>query len=418
MSEVASPARDGSIGTVRNGARRPPGHGTPRRILIVHNRYQMRGGEDAAVEREAAALVRAGQRVETLFFSNDSIRTGADRLRTALEAGGAPRGVAAVLDAARRFRPDIVHVHNWFPLVSPAVHPALRATGVATVQTLHNYRVTCASATLMREGAPCEECVTGTPYRAVLHGCYRGSRAGSLAVARMIDRHRRAGTFVRDVDRLIALTDFAAGRFVAAGLPAARLRVKPNGLPDPGPPDGRPRAGLLYVGRLSAEKGLAVLAAAAALGGLSVDVIGEGPLSGPLAGAPGLNLVGAREPEAVRAAMARAAAVVVPSLWYEGLPMVIAEAFAAGTPVVASRIGALAEIVEDGVTGLHAAAGDAADLARVLARVGAEPEAALRMGRAARAAYEARWTEAATTSALLSIYDEAAASRAETEVAR
>ncbi|MFE1601174.1 glycosyltransferase [Methylobacterium sp. ID0610] len=380
------------------------------RVLVVHNRYQIRGGEDAVVEREAAALARAGCGVEAVFVSNDDIRGPVDRLRTALEAAHAPRGIARVLEAVRSFRPDIVHAHNTFPLISPAVHAAVRAAGPATVQTLHNFRVACAGAMLMRDGAPCETCLTGSPYAAVRHGCYRGSRAGSLAVARMIDRHRRAGTWTRSVDAFVALTEFARGRFIAAGLPADRIAVKPNGLADPGPSEAR-RDGILFAGRLSREKELETLAAAAARLDAPVAVVGDGPLRADLVGAPGLRLAGPLPAAEVQDRMARAAALVVPSLWYEGLPMVVVEAFAAGTPVIASRIGALADLIEDGVTGLLVTPGDPDDLARACHRILADPPAARRMGAAARAAYARSWTEEATTASLLAIYRRALASR-------
>ncbi|TGD95726.1 glycosyltransferase [Methylobacterium nonmethylotrophicum] len=382
------------------------------RILVAHNRYQIRGGEDAAVARDVAALERAGCAVEVVYLDNEAIDSGLARLEAAFSATHAPRGIARVMAAARRFAPDVVHVHNFFPLLSPGIHAAARAAGHATVQTLHNYRLICAGALLMRDGAPCEECVTGSPYRAVRFRCYRGSRLGSLAVARMVDHHRRAGTWRRDVDRFVALTPFARERFVAAGFPAGRIRIRPNGLPDPGPPSGASRDGLLYVGRLSPEKGLLVLAEAAARIGTRVTAIGEGPLAGALAGHPGLDLRGPCAPNAVQAAMARAAALVVPSLWYEGLPMVVAEAFAAGTPVVASRIGALASLVADGTTGLLAAPGDPAALALALARIRDDPAAAAAMGRAARTVYERDWREDVTTRALLAIYRDAVAARA------
>ncbi|MGF3023459.1 glycosyltransferase family 4 protein [Methylobacterium aquaticum] len=384
----------------------------PLRVLVAHNRYQVRGGEDAAVARDLAALDRAGCAVEAVFLDNGAIESGLSRLRAAVAAPQAPEGIARVMAAARRFAPDVIHVHNFFPLLSPGIHAAARAAGYATVQTLHNYRLLCANAFLMRDGAPCELCVAGSPYQAVRFACYRGSRAGSLAVARMIDHHRRAGTWRRDVDRLIALTPFARDRFIAAGLPADKIRIRPNGLPDPGLPADGPRQGLLYVGRLSPEKGVTTLAEAATRAGARVTVIGEGPLAQALAGHPGLDLKGALPAASVRAAMARACALVVPSLWYEGLPMVVAEAFAAGTPVVASRIGALAGLVTDGVTGLLAAPGDPSDLAGALGRITGDPAGAAAMGREARAVYERAWHEDVTTRALLDIYRDAIAARA------
>lgn len=383
----------------------------PVRVLIVHNRYQQSGGEDAAVERDIASLTRAGHPVEAMVFENDSIASASARLWTALEAAHAPRAIARVRAAVTRFQPEVVHVHNFFPLVSPGVHAAVRRMGVATVQTLHNFRLVCANGMLTREGRPCEVCLDRSPYHAVRYRCYRGSRLGSLAVARMIDAHRRADTWTHQVNRFIALTSFARSFFERAGLPPARIRVRPNGLPDPGQPDLRPRSGILFVGRLSAEKGVDVLQAAARLSRASVTVIGKGPLADVLAEEPQLKLLGLRDHKDVQAAMACAAAVVVPSLWYEGLPMVIAEAFAAGTPVIASRIGALADLVEDGVTGLHVTPGDAADLARAMDRIVETPEAARSMGQAARRVYERDWAEDVTTRSLLAIYAEAIASR-------
>jgi glycosyltransferase involved in cell wall biosynthesis len=383
----------------------------PLRILIAHNRYQVRGGEDAAVARDLAALERAGCAVEAVYLDNEAIDSGLARLRTAREVAYAPRGIARVMAVARRFAPDVVHVHNSFPLLSPGIHAVARAAGHATVQTLHNYRLICPGALLMRDGTPCEICVTGSPFQAVRFGCYRGSRVGTLAVARMVDSHRRAGTWRRDVDRFVALTPFARERFVAAGFPAERIRIRANGLPDPGPPSDAPRDGILYVGRLSLEKGVLVLAEAAARSRARITVIGEGPLAGALAGHPGLDLRGPCAPDAVQAAMARAVAVVIPSVCYEGLPMAMVESFAVGTPVVASRIGSLASLVTDGTTGLLAEAGDPADLARALDRIHNDPAAAT-MGRAARAVYEREWREDVTTRALLEIYREAVAARA------
>lgn len=381
------------------------------RVLVAHNRYQRRGGEEAAVERDVSALRGAGLTVDVVMLHNDDIASPLDRIRVALETAHAPGGIARVMAAAAAFRPDVVHVHNSFPLISPGVHAGVRAAGIATVQTLHNYRLTCANGMLTRDGHPCEDCIGGSPYQAVLHACYRGSRIGSLAVAHGIDRHRRLGTWRRDVDRFIALTEFARGRFIAAGLPADRIRVRPNGLADPGMPVERPRAGALFVGRLTTEKGVEVLAEAARLSRTPVTVIGDGPLASRLIDAPGLTLLGSRDPYAVRDAMRDAAVVVVPSLWYEGLPNVIVEAFSVGTPVIASRIGALASIIEDRDTGLLVTPGAAGDLAAALDWVEDQADEVRRMGARARAAYQIQWAESVTTDALLSIYAEAVASR-------
>jgi glycosyltransferase involved in cell wall biosynthesis len=225
----------------------------------------------------------------------------------------------------------------------------------------------------------------------------------------MIDTHRRAGTWQGDVDRFVAMSGFARDRFVRAGFPADRIAVKPNSVDDPGEPRERERSGIVYAGRLSEEKGVRVLIEAARRTQARIVAIGEGPLAGELAAAAPPNVLfrGPLPRAAVRERIAAAEALVVPSVCYEGSPMVIAEAFAAATPVVASRIGALEGLVEDGRTGLHAQPGDAADLAEKLDRIVADKAGARLMGRRARAHYEAEWSPRANVAALMRVYAEA-----------
>ena len=381
------------------------------RILVVHNRYQIGGGEDVAVDGEIEALTQAGVDVAACIVTNDAIRGFSAKLDAALGAARSPAGVRLVRDAIRETRPDVLHVHNFFPLISPAVHAAAHAEGVATVQTLHNFRTVCAGGLLMRDGRPCETCIGGSPWWGAWHACYRGSTAASLAVARMIDAHRRAGTWQGDIDRFVAMSEFARDRFVRAGFPADRIAVKPNSVDDPGEPRERERSGIVYAGRLSEEKGVRVLIEAARRTRARIVAIGEGPLAAELAAAAPGNVLfrGPLPRAAVRERIASAEALVVPSICYEGSPMVIAEAFAAATPVVASRIGALEGLVEDGRTGLHAAAGDAADLAEKLDRIVADKAAARLMGRRGRALYEAAWSPRANVAALMRVYAEALA---------
>ncbi|KQO44937.1 glycosyltransferase [Methylobacterium sp. Leaf85] len=378
-----------------------------KRVLIVHNEYQFHGGEDSVVAQEIGALERAGCDVRLFTLSNTSIVTPIDRLRAAFQSVNSPKNIGLVLKEVDGFRPDVVHVHNYFPLISPMVHVAVRKTGTPTIQTLHNYRIICANAMLTRNGAPCEVCVGGSAYNAVLHRCYRDSRLGSLAVARSIQHHKQIGTWANHVDRFVALTEFERGRFIAAGLPGGRIAVKANGLADPGPVREGEREGLLFVGRLTSEKGIETLIAAARIAGRRVTVVGTGPLADKVAASPDLDYRGQVTPAQVRAAMREARALLVPSLWYEGLPMVVVEAFALGLPVIASRIGSLAEIVSDDVTGLHAAPGDAADLARAMTRILTDRAASERMSRAARSKYESCWSETVTTNQLMGIYADA-----------
>ncbi|MFL5150622.1 MAG: glycosyltransferase [Microvirga sp.] len=344
------------------------------RILVVHNRYQVRGGEDVAVDDEIAALRRAGIEVIARIVENDGIGGWPAKLRAALGTAHSASGVRLVREAIRDTRPDVLHAHNFFPLLSPAIHAAAQAEGVATVQTLHNFRTVCAGGLLMRDSRPCETCIGASPYWGAWHACYRGSRAGSLAAAHMIDAHRRGGTWQNHVDRFVVLSAFARERFERAGFPPEKMIVRPSSVDDPGPPEEGERAGIVYAGRLSDEKGVRVLIEAARRATFPLEIIGEGPLAAELAAAAPdhVRFRGPLPREEVRRRIASAEAVVVPSLCYEGSPLVIAEAFAAATPVVAARIGALPDLVQEGRTGLLAPPGDADGLAAELMRIGAD----------------------------------------------
>ncbi|MCZ6763664.1 MAG: glycosyltransferase, partial [Alphaproteobacteria bacterium] len=312
------------------------------------------------------------------------------------------------------FGPDIVHVHNFFPLLTPSVYDACRERSVAVVQTLHNYRTICAGALLMRDGAPCEDCIGASPYQGALHGCYRNSRVASLAVSRMIAIHLKRGTWHTHVDRFIAFTDFAKAKFVAGGLPADKIAVKPNFVDAPASAaqSGSGNAAL-YVGRLSAEKGIATLLAAWRDLDVPLRVAGDGPLrdwardTAPV----GVTLLGHLSPEALAQERHAAAFCVMPTEWYEPFGLVTVEAFASSRPVIASRRGANTELVEDGVTGLHFTPGDSHDLADKVRWASAHPEDMRRMGENARRVYEEKYTPDIGIEKLIAVYEAAIANR-------
>lgn len=375
----------------------------PLRVLLVHNRYRHRGGEDVVFEREAQLLRDAGHEVETYERHNDEI----DDIGTAAAAAQtlwSRRTVRDITAIARRFRPDVAHVHNTFPLISPSVYPALERAGVPIVQTLHNYRLMCLNAMLLREGKPCEDCLGRLPWRGVAQGCYRGSPAQSAVLAATLALHRRR-TIIAYVDRFIALTQFARGLFVRAGIPAEKIVVKPNFVPDRGRALEEGRSGFLYVGRLSGEKGIEALAGAARrVPEVRISVIGDGPLATLLQGIPNIRLLGRQGSREIRHAMLRASYLLLPSVWYEGFPMTVVEAYEAGLPVIASNIGALSEIVEHGGTGLHVPAGDIQALAQCMRETAGQPPRADQMGCRARRLFEERYAEQQAVSALESIY--------------
>ncbi|MEO3693392.1 glycosyltransferase [Roseateles paludis] len=375
------------------------------RVLIAHNAYQHRGGEDSVVDDELRLLRDHGHEVELLSAHNDEI-AGMGKVALLGRTVWSRPAADALRAKCSSFRPDVLHVHNSFPLLSPAIHWQAQAIGVPVVQTLHNFRLMCPQAMLLREGRVCEDCVGRVPWRGVVRACYRDSVVQSGVLTGMLVVHRALGTWQRRVNRFIALNEFCRSKFIQGGLPAERIRVKPNFVSREEPADSE-RQGFLFVGRLSPEKGLEVLATAAERAGLEVDVVGTGPLAEPMAGRAGLRLQGGQPMPEVLARMEAAQALVLPSIWYENFPRTLVEAFACGLPVIASRLGGMAELIEDGVTGLLFQPGDAQDLAAKLTWARANGDALRAMGRAARARYEALYGPERNVSQLLEIYEEA-----------
>ncbi len=389
------------------------------RILLVHNRYRQPGGEDAAFEAEAGMLRRAGHAVRT-FAVETRAPTPIEAPAFAARALWSLHARRALRPALASFQPEIVHFHNTFPLLSPAVYYECRKAGVPVVQTLHNYRLLCAAGTLFRAGAVCEECPRARSLRpALLHGCYRGSRAQTAVVAAMLGLHRTLGTWDREVGAYIALTEFARRKLVEGGLPEAKVFVKPNFVAPAAavpPSAAAPSAGAgsyaLFVGRLSPEKGIRTLLEAWRLvAGIPLLVAGDGPLRGEADAAASrlgggrLRILGWQDRGRVGELMRGARFLVFPSLWYESFPLVLAESFGCGLPVVAAGLGAAAEIVRDGRSGLHFRPGDAADLAARAAWLWSRPGECRRMGVEGRAQFEAEYGEPRNCRTLMGIYE-------------
>jgi glycosyltransferase involved in cell wall biosynthesis len=379
------------------------------RVLIVHNRYQQAGGEDTVVANEQALMEQQGWETRLWSVSNDAIATSWSKIAAAVRAPYSHAARKRLAQVIADFRPAIVHVHNFFPLLSPSVYDACRDAGVAVVQSLHNYRTICPGAQLTRDGHECEDCIGASPYQAALHGCYRGSHLGSLAVARMVDLHRRRGTWSRKVDRFIALSLFAKGKFLAAGFPADRMAVKPNFAADRMITDTAPRAGALYVGRLSPEKGISTLVKAWRGLDVPLRLVGDGPLRESIGSAanPQIVMLGRKAPADVAAEMAQAAVLIMPSAWPENCPMVILEAFCQSLPVIASCIPAIQEIVEDGASGLLFAQRDPEELAAKVRWAHQNPGAMRTMGANARKIYEQRYSPCVNFGQLVKIYEAA-----------
>jgi glycosyltransferase involved in cell wall biosynthesis len=390
------------------------------RVLLAHNFYRSSApsGEDTVYREERALLESRGVEVIPYERHSDELNdAGPLRLaRSAFESAWSRASQRDIAGLIRRTQPTIAHFHNTFPLISPSVYAACRSAGIPIVQTLHNFRLICPGAMLFRDGQPCEECIDRSLLQSVRHRCYRDSVPATAAVARSIALNRRRGTPAL-ISRYIALTEFARGRFAAGGLPADRIVVKPNGLNQSVLPGAGQGGYVVYVGRLSAEKGLRVLLQAwRTLPRIRLRIVGDGPLRDELerqAGAEQLSVefMGRLSRQELPAIVGDAAAAIVPSLWYEGFPMVVVEAFASGTPVIASRLGSLAEIVHDGANGALFTPGDAAALAATVARVLANADALAAMRQRARRDFDEHYCADANYRRLRAIYSEAQSPR-------
>jgi glycosyltransferase involved in cell wall biosynthesis len=378
------------------------------KILAVHNRYQQAGGEDSVFRNEIELLRSGGHDVAVLEENNDRIKGTAAQIAAAAHAVWSRYGQRRMAEAIIRVRPDVVHVHNFFPTLSPAIFWTCGEHRVPAVWTLHNFRVACANGLLFRDGQVCEKCLGASPLPAIRHGCYRGSRAASAAVAAMIATHRTIGTWRYKVDRFIALTDFARDKVIAAGLPADRVVVKPNFVPAPegAPLDARQRAGFLFVGRLSPEKGVRMLVEAWRGDGDLLTIVGDGPDAQQLRKiAPGnVRFTGHLEKGALSRLMARSLAIIVPSLWYETFGMTAVEAMANGTPVIAARIGGPASFVEEGISGSLFEPGNRQSLIEVVRNWPREGQRLQRLIEGSRAAFEHRFSPRRNLSELQDIY--------------
>lgn len=379
------------------------------RILVVHNRYRQYGGEDSVVDAEIGILREAGHEVDTFIIGNDNIEGLPAKVAAASLTVYNPFSRRRLAERLRADPPDIVHVHNFFPQLSPSIFDACARQGVPVAMTMHNFRVRCSNGFFFRDGKPCEDCLHGTAYQAVLHRCYRASRLGSLTLASMIEYHGLVGTWRRKVSRFIALTEFSRSKLIAAGVPAEKLVVKPNFVPDPLPAvSAQPRPGhsAVFVGRLSVEKGVSTLIDAWHGLGVPLRIVGDGPEGEALRRrAPeNVTFLGHRGRDEVFAEIAAASFMVVPSIWYENFPVTVVEAMALGKPIVASAIGALQEIVTDGKEGLHFRAGDPGDLRRVVEELLRDPGMLEEMGRGARRRYLERLTPSRNLEMLAGIY--------------
>ncbi len=384
------------------------------KVLLAHNYYRTTSpsGEDAVFQNEMQLL--ADNNIDVVPFErhSDDIDDSSlsKRLALSLSVAWSRTSYSAIDRLIRKTRPDIAHFHNTFPLISPSAYAACRDNNVPVIQTLHNFRLICPGALLLRDGQPCESCVGSSLLPALRYRCYRNSLAATGSLVCMLKYNRMRGSYASLVNRYIALTRFAAERLQAGGLPADRMVVKPNFLPGAQEPGKGAGGYVVFTGRLSVEKGVhTLLEAWKLLKGVPLKILGDGPLLQELQemahqGDLPIEFLGHRPKAEILEIVGDAAFAVVPSEWYEGFPMVILEAYARGTPVLASRIGSLDEIVIDGLTGTKFTAGDSRGLADKVHALFNSPERLHALRATTRQHFYKHFTGKANLQQLLKIY--------------
>lgn len=380
------------------------------KALLCHNHYRIRGGEDQVFLDEGGLLESRGCQVVRYVRCSDDTNNMSilDTARKTLWNQSSYRDLRELI---QREQPDIMHCTNTFPLISPAAYAAARDEKLPIVQSLHNFRTVCSNALLLRDSKVCETCLTkSVPWPGIVHRCYRDSYAASSVMAALIAIQRRRRAIDDPVTRYIALSEFSKQKYLAAGFAEDRISVKPNFVsPDPGPGPGT-GGYALFVGRLSEEKGLDVMldAWSQLSEPIPLKIVGDGPLVSLVERAQRLDSriewLGRRPVEEVYSLVGDALCLLVPSVWYEICPKTILEAFSRGTPVVASKLGAMEEFIKHGETGWHFEAGNADELAMRVQKVFAEPAVAAALRPLVRHEFESKYTADVNFESLMDIY--------------
>ena len=381
------------------------------RVIIIHNRYRYQGGEDSVFQAEVRLLSEHGNEVRQLVFDNKDISDSFDKYLQGL------RGIYNVTSALtlqkliKEFKPDIIHVHNFFLLASPSIFYAAKKFHVPVVVTLHNFRLVCPSGTLYHNGEIYEKNIRKLiPWNGIAKGVYRNSRMETLALAGITTVHNLIGTWKKKVDKFIVLTEFARRKFSDSALRVNKNQfvVKPNFVADSGVGFASREKFFVLVGRLSVEKGIHVVLEALTIGKFKLVVIGDGPLKDDVLRVadinPNLIYLGFKERDVIIDYLKRCTALLLPSVCYEGFPISLLEAFATGTPAIVSNLGPLAEIVQDNENGLHFEPGNAQDLANKISMISNDPFLAGKLGENARRTYVNNFTPEKNYQKLMDIY--------------
>ena len=380
------------------------------RILLLHNTYQHKGGEDIVMLLERSLLEKHNHEVYDYFVSNDSIKGPCQMIKTFININYSHHQRNKISECLHAINPDIVHVHNFFPLITPSVFDACIENDIPVVHTLHNYRLICPSALLMHNNKIYEKSIIKGAFATVADKVYRDSYFGTYAVARMIEYHKRKKTWETKVNQFIALTDFAKSKFIETGFLDHKISVKPNFVEDNGF-DNKKEDYFLFIGRLSEEKGIDLLLNAFMCNGQPLQIIGKGPMEKNVIDIASrytnITYLGFQDKAFIMQKLKKAKSLIFTSICYEGMPMTILESFSAGTPVIGPNIGGPNEIINNGENGLIYQVSNIDDLNRKITLLNTEESLQNKLSVGARSSYELKYTAEKNYNILMDIYQKA-----------
>ncbi len=385
------------------------------KVLLVHGAYQQFGGEDSVVRAEKELLERHGDEVLLYSRHNDEIKqfSVVQKVNFFPQTVYSPKTTREIGDAVRSFRPDVAFVHNVYPLISPSAYHELHSLGVPAVQVLHNFRPFCPNGLFYTQGKVCEDCKGGNYLNAVRKRCYKDSYLLSGLYALTLGANRLAG-MVNKITGFICLTEFFKIKMLEAGVPENKLFVRPNFVYAPSlSPAASDGKYAIYMGRLSPEKGCwTLIRAFEQLPHIPLKILGTGPLESELQdyvrqkGIGNIQFLGFKSGEEKWQLLRNSLCLVVPSEWYENFPVTVLEAFMAAKPVIASRMGGLPYIVEDGQCGLLFEAGKVNELIQKIQYLADDPASATRMGACGRRLSETKYGPEQGYSNLMAIFSQ------------
>lgn len=385
----------------------------PQKILMLHNKYLIAGGEDVSTRNEAQLLRDGGHEVDLVEYDNDEIEK-IGSIRTAIRTTWSLPAIRDVKDRLEQKAYDILHVQNYFPLISPAVLRVGAAKGVTTIQALRNYRLLCANAQLFRNGKDCEKCLGNfVPWAGIKHGCYRNSRLGSGAIAAMIATHKLLGTWQRDTHAFIAVSDYVQQKYIKGGFQAEQVFSKPNVVAKSTRATVARKQQIAYVGRLSPEKGIETLISAWKLAHRpgKLVIVGDGPSKKNLMKQnqheAAIQFLGHVSPNEAKTIMAQSQAIVIPSLWAEPFPRTGVEAFSVATPVFGARSGGIPELFHNNQGGALFTPGSEKELSQLIIKLFTNPQYAKELHIQAAEIFSSRYTPGAILKRTEEIYAQA-----------